>query len=232
MQNENVVKTYGYYYPVEKEWQLVNLINSGNKEKAKLLIDEIINVNSVNYHLNKGMFNFLKYDISCTMIKLVCNSLNQSELYPVEDFIPVKRITECESIQELCSAVNAMIDYISVNTHNLNENTFVIKVIDYVEKNYMNVELSVSVVSDYFNVHISYLSTKFKKQMGIGLSEYIQTVRINKSKELLKETNQKIETIANAVGYFSLRTFARVFKNNEGITPAEYRKNLTKRRIL
>ena len=71
MQNENVVKTYGYYYPVEKEMQLVNYIKSGNKEKAKSLIDEIINVNSMNYLLNKSMFKFLKYDISCTMIKIM-----------------------------------------------------------------------------------------------------------------------------------------------------------------
>lgn len=229
MQNENIVKTYGYYYPVEKELQLVNLIKSGNKEKAKLLIDEIINVNSVNYHLNKSMFKFLKHDISCTMIKIVCNSVNQAQFYPIEDFIPVKRITECESFQELCFAANAMIDYILDNINNLNKNTLVIKIIDYVEKNYMNPDLSVSVISDYFNVHISYLSTKFKKHMGIGLSEYIQSIRINKSKELLKTSNKKIESVANDVGYFSLRTFVRVFKNNEGITPAEYRKNLIKR---
>lgn len=229
MKNESVVKTYGYYYPVEKELQLVNLIKSGNKEKAKLLIDEILNINSVNYHLNKSMFEFLKYDILCTMIKIVYNSVNQTEFSPVDDFIPLKRITECESMQCLGSSVNAIIDYISVSIHDLNKNTLVINIIDYVEKNYMNTDLSVSVISDYFNVHISYLSTKFKKHMGMGLSEYIQSMRINKAKELLKESNQKIESVANEVGYFSLRTFVRVFKNNEGITPAEYRKNLIKR---
>ncbi|MBQ6894653.1 MAG: helix-turn-helix transcriptional regulator [Clostridia bacterium] len=229
MQNENVVKTYGYYYPVEKEMQLVNLIKSGNKEKAKSLLDEIINVNSMNYLLNKSMFKFLKYDISCTMIKILCDSANQTEFYPVEDFVPLKKISECESMQGLRFAVNTMIDCISANNSNENKNNFVIKIIDYVEKNYMNPELSVSVISDYFNVHISYLSTTFKKQMGVGLSEYIQSIRINKSKELLKESNKKTESIANDVGYFSLQTFVRVFKNNEGITPSEYRKNLIKR---
>jgi YesN/AraC family two-component response regulator len=224
MQNENVVKTYGYYYPVEKEMQLVNYIKSGNKEKAKSLIDEIINVNSMNYLLNKSMFKFLKYDISCTMIKIMCDSVNRAEFYPVEDFAPIKRISDCESMQGLRFSLNAMIDCISVNTHNLIKNTLVIKIVDYVEKNYMNPDLSVSVISDYFNVHISYLSTTFKKQIGMGLSEYIQSIRINKSKELLKGSNKKIESIANDVGYFSLKTFVRVFKNNEGITPAEYRK--------
>jgi YesN/AraC family two-component response regulator len=47
--------------------------------------------------------------------------------------------------------------------------------------------------------------------------------RIKKSKLLLSETNDGVEKIANAVGYANARTFTRVFKSIEGVTPSKYR---------
>ena len=59
MENKDKSAVYGYYYPTEKEGQLINFIKSGNAEKAKLLIGEIIKVNSHMYQLSESMFEYV-----------------------------------------------------------------------------------------------------------------------------------------------------------------------------
>ena len=55
--------------------------------------------------------------------------------------------------------------------------------------------------------------------------EYVRKLRIKKAKELLKRTNKTIEEISNEVGWESAKRFRDVFKEFEGISPNEYRKN-------
>lgn len=217
------MNTFGYYYPTDKEGQLVNFVKSGNGDKVKTLIDEIFDINFKEYTLSPSMFTLLKTDISCTLVKIICNLIKESSIKSIEEFITIDKITSCQDIEQLRNVTHSMFDDILRNADKIIRNHLVSEIVDYVEKNYMIPELSVSVVAEHFNVHISYLSTTFKKQMSVGLAEYIKTVRISQAKNLLKNTNKKIIDIANEVGYFSLHTFVRVFKNSEGITPAKYR---------
>ena len=69
----------------------------------------------------------------------------------------------------------------------------------------------------------NYLSSKFKKVLGIGMIEYVNDVRIEKAKEILLKTTKNNETIATELGFTNVRSFLRSFKNNVGKTPTEYR---------
>ena len=68
------------------------------------------------------------------------------------------------------------------------------------------------------------MSRLFKESMNWNLSDYINYVRIEKAKELLRTTNEPIDEIQELVGIPSRTTFLRVFKKFEGITPGQYRK--------
>lgn len=70
----------------------------------------------------------------------------------------------------------------------------------------------------------SHLTRLFKQSYGMTPNEYITKIRINKSKQLLIETNIDILGIAHEVGFKSLSTFYKCFKENVGCTPKEYRK--------
>lgn len=74
-------------------------------------------------------------------------------------------------------------------------------------------------------VHISpgHLTRIFKKEEGIALSDYIIKKRIFVSKQLLRKTALSITAIASRVGFAYASYFTKVFKEQVGMTPQEYR---------
>ncbi len=84
-------------------------------------------------------------------------------------------------------------------------------------------DLSLLRLSEQVYLNPSYLSRIYKQETGMKLSVFIESVRIQKSKELLQDERQKIAAIAQAIGYDSPTSFTRFFKNACGITPQAYR---------
>lgn len=69
-----------------------------------------------------------------------------------------------------------------------------------------------------------YLGTLFHKELGVGFSIYTKNFRMQKAKEMLIGTELKLYEIANLLGYNDPKYFGRVFKDETGKSPAEYRK--------
>lgn len=69
-----------------------------------------------------------------------------------------------------------------------------------------------------------YLSTQFKKETGVTFSETIRKFRIEKVKELLLNSSLKLNQIAEMTGYADPKYMSKVFKEEVGVLPAEYRK--------
>lgn len=92
----------------------------------------------------------------------------------------------------------------------------------YIRRNYQK-ELSQEYLSSLFYINRSYLSTLFKERTGQKFVDYLNNVRIAKSKELLTQTDKKMYQIAKSVGYDNVKYFFRIFKKFTGMTPEEYR---------
>lgn len=69
----------------------------------------------------------------------------------------------------------------------------------------------------------SHLSTRFKEETGMNLTEYIHHVKISEAKHLLAHTDKSLLLISNYLGYSSQSHFSRVFRKLTGLSPAEYR---------
>lgn len=67
-------------------------------------------------------------------------------------------------------------------------------------------------IASLFYLNRSYLSTLFKQKTGMKFVDYLNEVRIEKSKELLKDSNRKMYQISKAVGYDNPKYFFRIFK--------------------
>ena len=98
------------------------------------------------------------------------------------------------------------------------------KVIDYVELNYMNPDITLAEIAKQLYVSPNYRSFCFKKEMGIGFTVYVRNLRIERSKALLQDITLKIYEVANQVGIPDSRYYARIFKEVTGISPKDYRK--------
>ena len=95
----------------------------------------------------------------------------------------------------------------------------------YIADHYREESLNVSSISDHFHINVSYLSQFFKKKIGMGVLDYIVTLRIEDAKKLLAEGYTVTKT-AEMVGYANTRPLIRAFKRIEGMTPSEFMENL------
>ncbi|WP_163195159.1 response regulator [Clostridium thermarum] len=93
----------------------------------------------------------------------------------------------------------------------------------YIHQNYSS-PLTLEEVSGMVGFNPTYFSYIFKKETGLGFLEYLSTVRINKAKDLLTETDYSISEISEEVGYMDLKHFSKLFKKMVGLNPSEYRK--------
>ncbi|CAI6086400.1 response regulator transcription factor [Cohnella sp. JJ-181] len=78
-------------------------------------------------------------------------------------------------------------------------------------------------VAEHLHLNPSYFSVLFKEQTGVTFSDYLTRIRLQKAKELLVATRLPIWEIAEKVGYQTVKYFIKVFKDNEGMSPRQYR---------
>lgn len=96
-------------------------------------------------------------------------------------------------------------------------------VVEYIQRNYRNPDLSVSTICEELKLNASYLSRMFKQQKGCGVLEYIHQYRIDQVQQLLVSTKLELQDIAEQTGYENAKAMGRVFKKYTGITPSAYR---------
>ncbi|NLL79906.1 MAG: response regulator [Clostridiales bacterium] len=95
----------------------------------------------------------------------------------------------------------------------------------YISKNYAT-DLNMAVVSNYVSMNYSLFSFAFKEYTGQNFVSYLKRLRMEKAKKLLAETELRIVEISQRVGYENEKHFMKLFKNECGVSPTEYRKNL------
>ena len=94
--------------------------------------------------------------------------------------------------------------------------------LDYIQKNYMDPDLSLNSICSYLNISTSYFSTIFKEMTGETFVESLTRIRMEKAKELLENTTLKNYEIAEKVGFSDPHYFGISFKKMTGKTPTEY----------
>lgn len=91
----------------------------------------------------------------------------------------------------------------------------------YISLHYMD-EISLNEMAEILNLSRSYLSTLFKKEMGISFTEYLIQFRLNRAIEILKFEKLPLNNIAEMVGYPDYTQFSKIFKKYKGVSPKHY----------
>ena len=94
----------------------------------------------------------------------------------------------------------------------------------FIDENYSR-DISLSEVAGYVYLSVSHFSRAFKKVYNTSPIQYLLFVRIEKAKELLIETNDKINDIATKVGFGTQQRFNDIFKKHVGVSPSNFRHN-------
>ncbi|MDF2722513.1 MAG: AraC family transcriptional regulator [Paenibacillus sp.] len=96
--------------------------------------------------------------------------------------------------------------------------------IDFLENHYDDPQLSNNTLSKKSCISEAYFRKLFKEEYGISPKQYIQQIRINRAKELLKSDYLNVTAVAEMVGYSSVYNFSKAFKIQTGQAPSEFLK--------
>lgn len=205
--------------------EMLSFIKKGDMEAARSVLEDIIETDFENGMASRQ----IQRGFACTLISMIINLSNEmgvmSEelLYRSADYF--RDLTENFEVNRLRSAVLELGGIICASiTRDKKENIALSDNIKaYVEQHFNDPNLNVTMVGQQFEMTASYASKIFLEQTGIKLLDYISAYRVGKAKELLDNTDDKIEDIGAEVGFSVHRTFLRTFKKHEGISPGAYR---------
>ena len=91
--------------------------------------------------------------------------------------------------------------------------------------NHLHQQILVQDLADLCGLNASYLSTVFKAEMGLSVSEYITAKKIEAARNMLRYSDYSYADISSILAFSSQSHFIRIFKKHEGCTPRQYREN-------
>ncbi|WP_270531884.1 helix-turn-helix domain-containing protein, partial [Paraclostridium sordellii] len=106
-----------------------------------------------------------------------------------------------------------------------NFSSYIKDAIDFIHRNYYN-DINLETVCNHLKLNKSYFCQIFKKETGYTFSDFLNRIRVEKSKEYLTENNDSILDIALSVGYNNHTYYTSIFKKYNGVTPKEYRQKI------
>ena len=107
------------------------------------------------------------------------------------------------------------------------ENAVTLTVKKYIDDHFTENTLSLEQISKDIRYNPKYISTAFKKQFGIGIAEYLNTIRIQHSCTLMQQGVTSIKDISSLCGYADSHYFAVVFKKKMAMSPSAYIEEIT-----
>lgn len=112
------------------------------------------------------------------------------------------------------------------DAHNPYENDVMqrmIKVTDYIKHNLTADDLSQGTMAQMAGISRDYFSRLFKNVTGMNYSKWLNMIRLEKATELLSHDNMSLTEVAMLSGFQSIPSFNRVFHEDKGMSPGEYR---------
>ncbi|MCQ6559212.1 response regulator transcription factor [Paenibacillus mendelii] len=144
--------------------------------------------------------------------------VNQPDLFKAG----FERVMNAETIDELADAVKEAADMTIDALVRDVKSPIIQQVLHHIHAHYAE-SLSLKALGQEYNIHPVYLGQLFHKETNETFTEYINKYRIEKAKELLKDSRLKVHEISRQVGYWEAGYFNKQFKKYVGISPTDYK---------
>lgn len=211
-----------YQYPTQLEGRVRVSVCQGSeqslKKDAETFMDYVRHMGCNPRYYRKAYTKLL----AC--IENVCGEVNPESARQIQGRDLIKTVSDAVTIGALEKSLLKAIEIV-LSTRDRREdirNYTIRRAINFIREHYME-NISLELLADHLEITPEYLSTLFNKEMGLNFTTFLKQFRISHAKRLLKGSDKKIYEIANEVGYNDPKYFNRVFKEEVGVSPGDYR---------
>lgn len=212
-----------YYFPKDAVHRVAKDFKDRNIEDLRKFLDEIYKNNMDKYDAVPRTIRLLVDELHIvTLNALKINNVfntTQIQIDKMESNVTLDEIfhyyyaiyeTICNQLEDLVTP--------NKDIEKLNQD-----IIDYMNENFKNTEISLAHIGELYGVSNKYISLMCKNYLGVTYLQYIQEKRIGYARTLLQTTELSLEQIAGMSGYSNMLTFRRNFKSIMGMNPSDYR---------
>lgn len=243
---------YTYNHNIPNEYHLHFVLNGSGtliikgityeiKKDDIFLIPKDIPIDYKADHNDPWKYVWVTFDGTKAETYLRCAGFSESK-YVITSSIPtlyyqpiVKKIldsntltiaNEIKRVGFLYEIISMLIDAQTINNKDINHcdyssKTYVEHALQFISSNYNHI--TVNDIVTYIGINRSYLSSIFKKELGVSPQEYLICFRLKKAAALLTKTTLSIKEISSTIGYQNPYNFSKMFKKFYEITPTNYR---------
>lgn len=208
-------------YPYGVFEKLKNAVAAGNSETVTQYINDLLD-----YISNNNTPLFLARGICFDILKIVgegkAYSKSNTEIFHNIVLFDLPNLETAQEVVQIIQKLRTRLDDVQ-NSGIHYDQKLIDEIMDYTRENCLKCDFSIHEISNHLGILPSNMSTFFKRQTGHGILEYVIDVRMEKAKELLRDTNLTLKEISLQIGYYNVPSFIRRFKVHEGITPGSYR---------
>ncbi|QHQ60883.1 helix-turn-helix domain-containing protein [Anaerocolumna sedimenticola] len=213
-----------YYYPAEDINLIETCLELCDKDKlfaaTEKMFKEIAQHDHIDYN---NVIQILNQLVTNLIDKIVESHLRITDIFEDKDHL-YKSLWLNETLDDACNWLiekyNAVIDY--QNRVLNNDEIYFNNAIQFIKQNYKK-DINIDIVAENIGISYSYLRKIFKEKTDKSLVDYINELRLNDAKNMLRNTRLTIKEISSLCGYNHERSFSRVFTQYENITPGMYR---------
>ncbi|MBM7587853.1 YSIRK-targeted surface antigen transcriptional regulator [Bacillus pakistanensis] len=222
-------RNFIFHSNLSYERVLLDYVKNGHVEKLKDFIDYSIVGNAELGLLSKRSRLRSEKNLMITGVALVCRAaieggLNEETAFTLSDFY-IQQLEELERLKDILALIEEAIYDFTNRVSQLNEQKYsaTITACQKYIYNHLYGEITLDQLAEITHLSPNYLSSLFKKEVGITISEYIQRQKIDEAKKLLTITNYSISDIGTWLNFYDQSYFIKIFKKFTGLTPKKYR---------
>lgn len=212
-------------YPVKQEQELLSMVAKCNQTEGEKLLNEVLSVLFYSYsELSEIYARIMELVIIMSRAAIYSGADAEQVLEMNTRFGEQARMLrrQEDTTQWLQSVMRQFMNIIHTPPDTKHRN-LVDEAMRYIQRNYRK-PLTLEKVAEHIGYSPSYFSKVFKLETGTTFRNYLNQLRIEKSKSLLLSSSASISEICSTVAFEDQSYFCKVFKKFVGVTPDRYRK--------
>ena len=213
-----------YHYPFDREKHLLNHLQAGNlerlEEELRGLAQDLRQMQGLS---NENILQIYNQLIGTSIRFFVENNIGIAKAYPNIHtvFLEVAwQETLDDLTQYLIDFYRRIMPYVLPAGNG--DASYRDRIMSCLAEQYRN-EIDFQRMSDEIGISYSYVRKIVKDETGKSLLDYVNTLRVQEAKRLLRQTTLSVGEISLQLGYANAQSLTRFFKKYEGVTPGEFR---------